>query len=398
LLAARAAVCGARAAFLRRGGGRPAAAALWLAQSGDPAAVGALCQVTFAAAAAALQALLRGLGSGGSSSGGAGSSGANVAAELEALAVQAAAVSAVAAALELAWDEADDDDEEADDDDDGDDGGGGASGWSVSVGRGGFGGGDDLASATRDWELLGAYRNLLELLAPLLAAQSLAQGLARSGDGRATAAAAEAEAWAALADCCAALDACVRRAPLACAAHLLAVAAHLLNRADHFGGGTGTGSASGTPFGGAALERLLALQHAAALARGGELSDAKDAVRLTAALATHLALAFARPPNARAVGAGRHGHDARGGPSGGGGPAGSGLGAGAARGGSQGRNGGLTIAPRSQEDWVPGLGAGWGQRRSSGQGEGGWSEGAAAEGLAVFAQGAEDLLEMPPLY
>jgi hypothetical protein len=266
--------------------------------------------------------------------------------------------------------------------------------------------------------LLGAYRNLLELLAPLLAAQSLAQGLARSGDGRATAAAAEAEAWAALTDCCAALDACVRRAPLACAAHLLAVAAHLLNRADHFGGGTGTGSASGTPFGGAALERLLALQHAAALARGGGdsdagggLSDAKDAVRLTAALATHLALAFARPPSARAVGTGRHTHDARGGPSsggpssrsssggdGGGGPAGSGLGASAASGGSQGRYGGLTIAPRSQEDWVPGLGAGWGQRRGSGQGEGGWSEGAAAEGLAVFAQGAEDLLEMPPLY
>jgi hypothetical protein len=263
--------------------------------------------------------------------------------------------------------------------------------------------------------VLGAYRNLLELLSPLLAAQGLAQGeahgLARSGDGRATAAAAAAEAWAALADCCAALDACVRLAPLACAAHLLAVAVHLLNRADHartahhhphhdhhdHHGGTGTGSAR-TPFGGAALERLLALQHASAFARGGELSDAKDAVRLTAALATHLALAFARPPNARAVGAGRHGHDARGGPSGGGGPAGSGLGAGAARGGSQGRNGGLTIAPRSQEDWVPGLGAGWGQRRGSGQGEGGWSEGAAAEGLAVFAQGAEDLLEMPPLY
>lgn len=486
LTSTRAAVCGARASFLRQGCGRPAAAGLFLAASGDPSSLGALCRSTFAQAASALEGVLSKLdkylgGRSGSSSGIGGASsgcsndssimmmdeeaetaetngveGGGLPVKLEALAKAASEVNAVSIALELAWDQADRDADAAaaahDDENDDDDEMGGFNGdvWSkqqqkqrsvalgnLRVGRAGFGGGNHLTGAARDLGTLCAYRDLLEKLAPLLAAQGLNQA---SGTATASGAAEddEEEQWSSLVEVCQKLDECVLQAPDGCASHFLAVATHLLNRADsgssssHSSSSSSSrsGRASTTPFTGAALERLLALLHASQRALtfpAAASSSPFSYARLNVALVKHLAYGFTQPSVAAQqqqsndFDAAASGRDAAfGGPphsGNGGGPA-----AAANSSGSVGPGKGLFIAPRDhgQRTGAAGAGAaadfsrptaaaaaagtlgkGWGLLRpQKGELDGGSSNssGGLGDDVAVFALGADELLEMPPLY
>ena len=462
LTSTRAAVCGARASFLRQGAGRPAAAGLFLAASGDPSALGALCRSTFAQAASALEGVLANLdkqrrssSSDGSDSsmlmqnddeaGEAEGGGGGLPPKLEALATAASQVNAVSFALELAWDQADRDADDAagygdDDDDDHHETEGYTSGFkkkrsvalgNLRVGRAGFGGGDHLTEAARDMGTLCAYRDLLQTIAPLLAAQGL-----RNASGTSTTTGEvgdQDEHWLSLVECCQKLDECVTQAPEGCAPHFLAVATHLLNRADCRSSSSSSrkNDRMTTPFSSAALERLLALLHASrhALTFSASYSSSLsfDHSRLNVALVKHLAYGFAQPlvaadhHQSSEHGAASDGDVAFGGPFGGsvdgplGGPlggssSGSGGGGGgpvAAANGSGGPSKGLFIAPRDHgqrtgaagaADFFSGaagsLGAGWGVLRPQ-KGETG---GGLGDDVAVFALGAEELLEMPPLY